>query len=536
MNLAKTLETTKNWSIAAAVALSSASLSLPSVAADIPDMPGGPKRFQIDLHEPVTLIAQDQRWIHYFLMWICVAIFIAVFGVMFYSIWKHRKSKGAKSATFHESTAVEIAWTVIPFLIVIGMALPATRMVVEQKDTSSADLTVKVTGYQWKWGYEYVKGEGEGISFLSTLSTPRDQITGNAPRSPTYLMEVDNPLVVPVNKKVRIVLTAADVIHAWMVPAFGVKQDAIPGFIRDTWFKAEKVGTYRGQCAELCGKEHAFMPIVVEVKSAEDYAKWAAEESKKAMAKRDDPGKEWKMAELMARGQEVYAKNCVACHQVTGKGLPPTFPALDGSAVVNGPYAGQLKALLNGVMRDGKPTAMASFASLSDVELASVMTYTRNTWGNKTGEAVQPKWFVDARKGEFQAGGGSGGAAVATAEAPKAAAPAVAPATASADLPGKIYFATGKSALPTESKAVIDAVIAYVKANGDAKLEVSGFVDATGNADQNKELAKLRAFAVRDALKAAGIAEDKINMKKPEVLTGAGDNKEARRVEISAAK
>ena len=356
MNLAKTLETTKNWGFTAAVALSSATLSLPSWAADIPDMPGGPKRFQLDLREPVTKIAEDQRWIHYFMMWICVAIFVAVFGVMFYSIWKHRKSKGAKSASFHESTAVEIAWTVIPFLIVIGMALPATRMVVEQKDTSSADLTVKVTGSQWKWTYEYVKGEGEGISFISTLATPRDQISGNAPRSATYLMEVDNALVVPVNKKVRIVLTAADVIHAWMVPSFGVKQDAIPGFIRDTWFKAEKVGTYRGQCAELCGKEHAFMPIVVEVKSEQDYATWAAEESKKALAKRDDPSKEWKMAELMARGQDVYTKNCVACHQATGKGLPPTFPALDGSAVVNGPYAGQMKTLLNGVIRDGKQT------------------------------------------------------------------------------------------------------------------------------------------------------------------------------------
>jgi cytochrome c oxidase subunit II len=530
MNLAKTLETTKNWGFAAAVALSSATMSLPSIAADIPDMPGGPKRFQIDLQEPATLIAQDQRWIHYFMMWICLAIFIAVFAVMFYSIWKHRKSKGAKSASFHESTAVEIAWTVIPFLIVIGMALPATRMVVEQKDTSSADLTIKVTGYQWKWGYEYVKGEGEGISFISSLATPRDQITGNAPRSATYLMEVDNPVVVPVGKKVRIVLTAADVIHAWMVPAFGVKQDAIPGFIRDTWFKAEKVGTFRGQCAELCGKEHAFMPIVVEVKSAEDYAKWAAEESKKAMAKRDDPNKEWKMAELMARGQEVYAKNCVACHQATGKGLPPTFPALDGSAVVNGSYAGQLKVLLNGIARDGKPTAMASFASLSDVELAAVTTYTRNTWGNKTGEVVQPKWYADARKGEFQAGGGG-----AAAEAPKAEAPA-APTAASADLPGKIFFASGKSGLPPESKAVIDAVIAYVKANADTKLDVSGYVDSTGNADQNKELAKKRALAVRDALKAAGIAEDKINMKKPEVITGSADNQEARRVEISAAK
>jgi cytochrome c oxidase subunit II len=530
MNLAKTLEKIKNWGFAAVLAVASAT----TFAADIPDMPGGPKRFQLDLREPVTKIAEDQRWIHYFLMWICLAIFIAVFGVMFYSIWKHRKSKGAKSASFHESTAVEIAWTVIPFLIVIGMALPATRMVVEQKDTSSADLTVKVTGYQWKWGYEYVKGEGEGVSFYSMLSTPRDQIHGTAPRSPTYLMEVDNPLVVPVNKKVRIVLTAADVIHAWMVPAFGVKQDAIPGFIRDTWFRAEKVGTYRGQCAELCGKEHAFMPIVVEVKSEKDYAEWAAAESKKAMAKRDDPNKEWKLAELMARGQEVYKKNCEACHQATGKGLPPTFPALDGSAVVNGPYAGQLKTLLNGVVKDGKPTQMASFASLSDVELAAVTTYTRNSWGNKTGEAVQPKWYVDARKGEFQAGGGNAVAAAAPAARPAAAAPPAA--ATSTELPGKIYFASGKSALPPESKSVIDAVLAYVKGNADAKLDISGYVDATGNADQNKELAKQRAFAVRDALKAVGIAEDKIIMKKPEVLTGAADNKEARRVEITAAK
>jgi cytochrome c oxidase subunit II len=528
MNLAKTLETTKKWGLTAGVALACAVGSASTWAADIPDMPGGPKRFQLDLQQPVTQIAADQRWIHYFLMWICVAIFIAVFGVMFYSIWKHRKSKGAKSASFHESTAVEIAWTVVPFLIVIGMALPATRMVVEQKDTSSADLTVKVTGYQWKWGYEYVKGEGEGISFLSTLSTPREQIEGTAPRSATYLMEVDNPLVVPVNKKVCIVLTAADVIHAWMVPAFGVKQDAIPGFIRDTWFKAEKPGTYRGQCAELCGKEHAFMPIVVEVKSEKDYTEWAAAESKKALAKRDDPSKEWKLAELMARGQEVYAKNCVACHQVNGKGLPPTFPALDGSAVVNGPYSGQMKTLLNGVIKDGKPSAMVSFAqTLSDVELAAVTTYTRNTWGNKTGEVVQPGWYVAARKGEFQAGGGSGGPAKAEA------APASA---ATGAMPGKIYFASGKTALPAESKSVFDAVVAYVKANPEAKLDVSGFVDATGNADQNKELAKQRAFAVRDALKSAGVAEDKINMKKPEVLTGSADNKEARRVEINAAK
>ena len=412
--------TLNHWGLAAALAMTGAS----AFAADIPDMPGGPKRFQLDLAEPVTRIAADQRWMHHFLLWVCLAIFVAVFSVMFYSVWKHRKSKGAKAATFHESTTVEIAWTIVPLLIVIGMALPATRMVIEQKDTTNADLTVKVTGAQWNWTYDYVKGEGAGISFISRLSTSREQIEGKAPRSATYLMEVDNPLVVPVGKKVRIITTASDVIHAWMVPAFGVKQDAIPGFVRDTWFRAEKVGTFRGDCAELCGKEHAFMPIVVEVKSEEDYAKWAADEVKKAASKRDDPTKEWKMAELMARGQEVYSKNCAACHQPTGKGVPPAFPALDGSKVVNGPYAGQLKILLEGVAKDGKPTAMASWAALSDVELAAVMTYTRNSWGNKTGEAVQPAWFTAARKGQYQAGGGSGGA-----DAPKAdAAPAAQPA------------------------------------------------------------------------------------------------------------
>ena len=238
------------------------------------DSPGGPKVNQLNLHEPVTSIAAQIEWLHWMMLGICLVIFVGVFSVMFYSIWAHRKSRGAKPASFHESIGVEITWTVIPFLIVIGMALPATKTVVEMKDTSNADLTVKATGYQWKWGYDYLNGEGEGISFLSNLTTPMAQRIGAEPPGDNYLLEVDNPLVVPVNKKVRVITTANDVIHAWMVPAFGVKQDAIPGFVRDTWFRAEKIGEFRGQCAELCGYDHGFMPVVVEVKTKEEFEAW----------------------------------------------------------------------------------------------------------------------------------------------------------------------------------------------------------------------------------------------------------------------
>jgi cytochrome c oxidase subunit II len=238
-----------------------------------------------NLQSPVTGIATDIYWLHSFLLWVCLAIFVAVFAVMFYSIYAHRKSKGAKPAHFHESTAVEIAWTVVPLLIVIVIGVYATPVVIAQKDTSNADITIKATGYQWKWGYDYIKGEGEGISFLSTLATPQDQIRGIAPKGEHYLSEVDNPVVVPVGKKIRVVTTANDVIHGWMVPAFGVKQDAIPGFVRDTWFKAEKEGTYRGHCAELCGKDHAFMPIVVRVVSPAEYTQWVAQQTKAAPVK-----------------------------------------------------------------------------------------------------------------------------------------------------------------------------------------------------------------------------------------------------------
>ncbi len=258
-------------------------------SAQVQDMPGGPKVNQLNLTTGVTQIARDVAWLHWMMLVICLVIFVGVFGVMFYSIWAHRKSKGAKPATFHEHVGIEIAWTVIPFLIVIGMALPATRTVVAMKDTSGADMTIKVTGYQWKWGYEYLDGPATGVELLSTLATPRAQIQNLEPKGEFYLMEVDQPLVVPIGQKVRIVVTAADVIHSWMVPDLGVKQDAIPGFLRDTWFRAEKVGVYRGQCAELCGKDHAFMPIVVSVVTKEDFAAWAAERQAKMAGVVNEP-------------------------------------------------------------------------------------------------------------------------------------------------------------------------------------------------------------------------------------------------------
>jgi len=359
------------------------------------DSQGGPTVMQMNFQPPVTRIAEQIYDLHTLMLVICLVIFVAVFGVMFYSILKHRKSRGHQPATFHESTYVEIAWTVVPFLIVIGMALPATKTVVAMKDTSNADLTIKVTGMQWKWGYDYLKGEGEGISFLSNLATPREQITdGSIKKNDNYLLEVDNPVVVPVNKKVRIVTTANDVIHSWTIPAFGVKQDAIPGFVRDTWFRAEKIGTYRGQCVELCGKDHAFMPIVVNVVSEADYKKWVDQKKKEMAANADDPSKTWTIDELKQRGEKVYLANCAVCHQASGKGSPGTFPALDGDPVVNGPRAAQINVVLN-----GKNAMPAWKGVLNDTEIAAVITYTRNSWSNKAQEnIVQPAEVVASRK------------------------------------------------------------------------------------------------------------------------------------------
>ena len=363
------------------------------------DLPGGPAVRQLNLHPAVTKIAEEQHWLHWFMMIVCIVIFVAVFGVMFYSIWKHRKSVGHKAANFHESVAVEIAWTIVPFLIVIGMALPATKVLVAQKDTTAADVTIKTTGMQWKWGYDYVKGEGEGIGFVSTLdNTHRVMSNSGGPKAgevpDDYLFKVDNPMVVPVNKKIRIITTANDVIHAFAVPAFGIKQDAIPGFVRDTWFRAEKIGDYHGQCQELCGKEHAYMPIHVKVVSAADYSAWVAGKNKEMSAKADDPSKVWTLADLKARGEKVYAANCVACHQPTGKG-GGAIKALDGSAVVlDADHGKQIAILLNGANNG----AMPAWKTLSDTDLAAVISYTKNNWSNKTGQLVQPAELQAARK------------------------------------------------------------------------------------------------------------------------------------------
>ena len=362
---------------------------LTSAAHAVQSLPGGPAVGQMNLAPPVTRIAQEQHTLHWMMLWICTIIFVGVFAVMFYSIWKHRKSKGAVPATFHESVTVEVTWTVLPFIIVILMALPATKVLVAQKDTTGADLTIKATGIQWKWGYDYINGEGEGLGFISTLDSSHRAMSNNGAKGQIpvdYLFKVDNPLVVPVDKKIRVITTANDVIHAFAVPQFGIKQDAIPGFVRDTWFRAEKVGDYYGQCQELCGKEHAYMPIHVKVVSAADYTTWVDGKRKEAAAKLDDPNKVWALPEILARGEKVYAANCAACHQANGKGAGPIKP-LDGSAKVLDPdHTDQINVLLKG-QNNG---AMPSWKQLSDTDIAAVISFTKNSWSNKTGQLVQP--------------------------------------------------------------------------------------------------------------------------------------------------
>lgn len=372
-----------------------------SVVHAVTDLPGGPAVNQLNLHPPVTGIATDQSELHWMMLVICAVIFVAVFSVMFYSIWKHRKSVGHKPADFHESLTVEVIWTVIPFLIVIGMALPATKVVIAMKDTTNADLTVKITGMQWRWGYDYLRGEGEGIGFISALDRSQRILSDEGgPKAGSdvsdYLLKVDHPMVVPVGKKIRLILTANDVIHSWAVPSFGVHQDAIPGFVRDTWFRADVVGDYYGQCAKICGKEHAYMPIHVKVLSAADYTQWVEAEKKKMAALADDPNKVWDAAELTKRGEAVYAAQCAACHQPNGKGMGP-IKALDGSAVVlDADKSNEIMVLLNG--RAGGAAAMPSWKQLSDTEIAAVITYTKNSWSNKTGQLVQPSEVAQARK------------------------------------------------------------------------------------------------------------------------------------------
>ena len=350
-----------------------------------------------NLQVPASQVAQDVFQLHNLIMLVCLGIFVVVFGAMFYSLIKHRKSAGHKAAHFHENTTVEVVWTVIPFIILMGMAYPAAKVVIDMKDTSNPDLTVKITGYQWKWGYDYLN---DGISFYSNLSTPREQIQGTAEKGEHYLLEVDEPMVVPVGKRVRLLITANDVLHAWWVPALGAKQDAIPGFIRDSWFKADKIGTYRGQCVELCGKDHGFMPIVVEVVSEEDYAAWVAKKKGTAAVASADNTKTFEMTDLVARGEQVYQANCAACHQADGMGMAGVFPAISDSKVAKGPIGDHIALVLNGV----PGTAMSAFAgTLSDADIAAVVTYQRNAWNNKMGDMAQPAEIAAARGGAAEA-------------------------------------------------------------------------------------------------------------------------------------
>jgi cytochrome c oxidase subunit 2 len=357
---------------------------------------GAAQALEWNLQPAASPMAAEIHDLHEYVMILCTVIFVGVFGFMFYACYAHRKSKGHEAAQFHENTTVEIIWTVIPAIILVLFAWPVTKAVIAQKDTSAAEITIKATGIQWKWDYEYIKGEGEGIHFVSTLSTPRDQIEGRAPKGEHYLLEVQEgtEMWVPVGKKVRILTTAADVVHAWWIPALGAKQDAIPGFIRDTWFRANKIGVYRGQCVELCGKEHGFMPIVVNVVSQEDYSKWVGEKKKALLAAADDPTKTWTLPELIARGEKVYAANCIACHQANGSGLAAMkAPALAGNKFVMGAHNGPIDTVLN-----GRPnTAMQAFAKqLSDTEIAAVISYARNSFGNKANEVLPAE--VKARR------------------------------------------------------------------------------------------------------------------------------------------
>ncbi len=356
--------------------------------------------YELNLKPPVTEIASQIYDLHMTILYVCIAIFVVVFSIMFYSIYKHRKSVGHKAVQFHEHHMLEVVWTIIPALILAGMAVPATKTIFAMKDTTAADMTVKVTGYQWKWEYDYIDKD---VRFISTLSTSQDEIDNKSEKGENYLLEVDNPMVVPVGKKVRVLLTASDVIHAFWVPEFGIKQDAIPGFIKEVWFKVDQPGVYRGQCAELCGKAHGFMPIVVEAVTEEKYNAWLVAKNEEAKTAAAGSDKEWTKDDLVAQGKIVYEKNCAVCHQANGAGLPPAFPAITGSKIALGPVFGSDgKYLKDGHidrLLNGKGIMPAWKAMLNDVEIASVITYTRQSLGNAAtvDPVIQPSQIKASR-------------------------------------------------------------------------------------------------------------------------------------------
>jgi cytochrome c oxidase subunit 2 len=349
---------------------------------------------QLNMSPGVTSSGQAIYDLHMAILWICVVIGVLVFGVMFYSIIYHRKSKGYKASNFHESTKVEIAWTVVPFFILIAMAVPATSTLIEVYDTDEAEMDILVTGYQWKWKYEYLNENGENVSFFSNLRTPQDEIYNTEEKGEHYLLEVDEPMVIPVDTKVRFLVTANDVIHSWWVPELAVKRDAIPGFINETWTRADKEGIYRGQCAELCGKDHGFMPVVVNVVSKEEYASWLADKQAEAAEVKALMAQTFTMDQLVERGKGVYQSRCAACHGMNGEGglgLP-----IAGSAIATGEIAKHLDVGINGVAG----TAMQAFGGqLNDVDMAAVLTYQRNAFGNNMGDMVQPIDVFNHKKG-----------------------------------------------------------------------------------------------------------------------------------------
>ncbi|TFH67924.1 cytochrome c oxidase subunit II [Gammaproteobacteria bacterium LSUCC0057] len=349
---------------------------------------------QLNMPQGVTEVSQAAYDIHMLMMWVCVVIGAAVFGFMIYVMFAHRKSRGVKPANFHEHVGVELAWTIVPALILIVIAFPATNALLKVYDASEAEMDIKITGYQWKWQYEYL---GEDVRFMSSLRTSQDEIYGREEKGEHYLREVDNPLVIPADTKVRFLLTGNDVIHSWWVPDLGVKKDALPGIFTEAWAKTSEVGVYVGECAELCGKDHAFMPIVVEVKPKEEFNAWLAEQKAAAAEYASTIGKAWSMDELMERGEQVYLTNCAGCHGVDGLGIPGVFPPMVGSEVTMGPIEKHIDVLVNGV----QGTAMQAFAAqLSEVDIAAVVTYERNAWGNDVGDMAQPIDVLNHKNGQ----------------------------------------------------------------------------------------------------------------------------------------
>ncbi len=429
---------------------------------------------QVNLTEGVSPISHDIFELHMTIFWICVAIGIVVFGVMLYSIINHRKSLGVKPVEFHEHLALEIFWSIVPLIILAVMAVPATKVLINMYNTENEDITIKITGYQWKWHYEYLE---DGVSFYSNLSTPYDQMFKGAPKGEHYLREVDHPIVVPIHKKIRFLVTSNDVIHSWWVPDLGIKRDAVPGFINEAWTRIEKPGTYYGQCAELCGMNHAFMPIVVIATTEDQYKDWIAEQKGGKKVPSEDLTKQWTLKELMQSGEEVYGRVCAACHQPTGVGMPPTFPALKGSKIATGPVEQHMDRVLN-----GKPgTAMQAFKEqLSAVELAAVITYERNAFGNNTNTLVQPIQIQAAKEGKSVAAvtaeakqaakeapaGSTSTAAAATTATPVAAVPA-APVPTSAATP-----ATATTATPATATAAAPAAAAAKKYTKDELMQL----------------------------------------------------------------